>query len=119
MSITIILPWPDSNLMPNRKNGKHWGSSQAAKVRARQDGYLAAKAAMKGPLVKARTPLSITFYAPDARRRDLDNLLSSCKSALDGVAQALGIDDSLFRPLIVNDGVDVNKLGYVKLEIRQ
>lgn len=25
--ITIILPWPDSRLMPNRKNGRHWGKS--------------------------------------------------------------------------------------------
>lgn len=26
--LTIILPWPDTSLMPNRKNGKHWGGSE-------------------------------------------------------------------------------------------
>jgi len=30
--LTIRLPWPDTSLMANRKNGKHWLSSHAAKV---------------------------------------------------------------------------------------
>lgn len=36
----------------------------------------------------------IEFLFTDARRRDLDNLLSSCKHSLDGVFMGLGIDDS-------------------------
>lgn len=37
--LIITLPWPDTSLMPNRKNGRHWGGTQAAKVRARQAGF--------------------------------------------------------------------------------
>lgn len=33
------------------------------------------------------------FIFPDNRRRDLDNFISRCKSALDGLADYLGQDD--------------------------
>lgn len=36
---------------------------------------------------------------PDHRERDRDNLLASMKAGLDGVASALQIDDSRFRPI--------------------
>ncbi len=39
--------------------------------------------------------LTITFQAPDKRRRDLDNLLGACKAYIDGlVAASVIIDDS-------------------------
>jgi len=40
--------------------------------------------------------LLIDAYPPDNRRRDADGVLASLKSALDGVADALGIDDHRF-----------------------
>lgn len=40
--------------------------------------------------------LAIDFYPPDARRRDLDNMLASMKAGLDGIAEALGVDDQRF-----------------------
>jgi crossover junction endodeoxyribonuclease RusA len=61
-------------------------------------------------------PLRITLrvYPPDKRRRDWDNIVASLKSGLDGISDALGIDDSRFRlgiemlPEIVKGGrVDV------------
>ncbi|HWK70016.1 MAG TPA: hypothetical protein VNS29_04160 [Burkholderiaceae bacterium] len=117
--LTIILPWPDMSLMPNRKNGKHWGSTQAAKVRARQDGYFGAKQAMGTDCVNLpdRVPLSIDFIAPDRRARDIDNLLACIKPQIDGIAQALGIDDKRFRPITINDGLDTKKQGFVLVEI--
>jgi crossover junction endodeoxyribonuclease RusA len=44
-------------------------------------------------------PLRVTLrvYPPDKRRRDWDNIIASLKSGLDGIADALGIDDSRFR----------------------
>ena len=76
--LIITLPWPDTSLMPNRKNGRHWGGTQAAKVRARQDGYFGAKKALgTSELVSQdRMPVKITFVAPDGRRRDIDNMLA-------------------------------------------
>jgi crossover junction endodeoxyribonuclease RusA len=44
-------------------------------------------------------PLRVTLriYSPDKRRRDWDNIVASIKSGLDGIADALGADDSRFR----------------------
>src|SRR3546814_7576318 len=41
--------------------------------------------------------LRIEFYPPDKRRRDLDNMLASFKYGIDAVAEAMGVDDSLFE----------------------
>ncbi len=41
-ALTLVLPWPDMRLMPNRKNGRHWGGVQSAKEQARRDGRVAA-----------------------------------------------------------------------------
>ena len=43
-------------------------------------------------------PVRITFYPPDARRRDDDNMIGSFRAARDGIADALGVDDRRFRP---------------------
>ena len=93
----ITLPYPAPALMPNRKNGRHWASVQHAKVKARQEAYL-----LSGSLNYTGGGLKITFYTPDARKRDLDNLLAAMKPALDGMAQAIGVDDALFRPLLID-----------------
>lgn len=90
---TIILPWPAKQLHPNAR--VHWAVRAKHARKAREDGYFAAKAAG----VAARpsgVALGIVFYPPNARRRDLDGCLSALKSALDGIADALGVDDSRF-----------------------
>ena len=46
--------------------------------------------------------MKITFFTPDNRKRDLDNLLAAMKPALDGMARAIGVDDALFRPLLID-----------------
>ena len=49
------------------------------------------------PIRRRPVPISIAFLPPGHRRRDLDGMISSMKAALDGVADARGIDDNLFR----------------------
>ena len=117
--LTIRLPWPDTSLMANRKGGKHWGSTHAAKVRARESAFFAAKEALgRNSLAPAgHLPVSITWVAPNKVRRDLDGLLSAEKPRLDGIAAALGIDDSQFRPLTLNGALDADKKGFVLVEI--
>ena len=101
----IRLAWPDSALLPNKRLGKHWSSTNAAKVAAKEAAYFATKQAVglwkapDGPI-----PLSLIFCPPDKRRRDLDGALSSCKHALDAMAQALGVDDSRFKPVLLDWG---------------
>lgn len=109
----VRLPFPDPSLFPNRKNGKHWSASHNAKVSAREGGYFAAKQAQAGFSDKGGAiPVSIVFVQPDNRRRDLDGMLSAMKPALDGIAKALGVDDSRFRPITIDAG-PVDKPGAV------
>ena len=61
-------------------------------------------------------PLTVTFCAPDKRRRDLDNLLAGLKADFDGVSQALGVDDQLFEPITLKRG-PTGRPGKVVLEI--
>lgn len=117
--ITITLPWPDPALFPNRKGGKHWATYQRAKANARMYGLLAANQAtiFEKPLLEDRTPIRITFHEPDRRRRDIDGMHGAIKNALDGIASGLGVDDSIFRPVIIDSTLDPKKQGFVTVEI--
>ncbi|WP_322998453.1 hypothetical protein [Castellaniella sp.] len=117
--ITIHLPWPDPALFPNAKGGKHWASFQAQKVRARQDGYFAAKQALGKntftPL--AHVPVKTTFVYPNRINRDIEGCIGAIKHHIDGIARALGVDDRIFRPWILDDALDTKKQGFVIVEI--
>lgn len=107
----IMLPWPPSILSPNAR--AHWAAKRKATKQARVDGYYATIASnAEKPISKAingtgRIHLWAHFYAPDKRRRDDDNLLSSLKPYRDGIAEALGIDDTRFQshPVLENEVV--------------
>jgi crossover junction endodeoxyribonuclease RusA len=111
--ITIVLDWPNPALMPNRSSGKHWSNTAAIRAKAKDDAFYIAKAEMNGrTFAPGRLRVSITFIAPDKRRRDLDGCLSSIKPHLDGIAKAIGIDDHLFGPVTL-DYVAGDKPGSV------
>lgn len=116
MKRTITLPYPNQSLSPNRKNGKHWGSTKSLKDSAKEAGYYMAKicyASCKPESIT--TPLTITFTQSDKRKRDLDNLLAASKPAIDGIALGMGIDDSLFEPITVKRAYDTH--SYMTVEI--
>lgn len=70
---------------------------------AREGAVEATKQAMSGFQDTGNTiPVSIVFVAPDRRHRDLDNCLAAAKSQLDGIADALGVNDKRFRPILLN-----------------
>ena len=120
MKLTFQLPWPNPALNPNRAAGKHWGSTAALRQKAKSDGFTLARAADPGQQfygLLGDIALTLTFSAPDRRRRDRDNLLSAEKSALDGIALAIGVDDSQFEPVTLKRGYDVNKNGFVLVEL--
>jgi len=117
--LQIVLEWPDPKLMPNRKNGRHWGSTVREQVQARSRALYATRAALGDNTVNFgdRIPTRITFVAANKRKRDLDNLLAAMKHALDGIAMYLEVDDSRFRPLILDDALDQEKKGFVVVEL--
>lgn len=51
---------------------------------------------------KDSIPVSLIFVMPDKRHRDLDNCHAALKSALDGMADALGVNDRQFRPILID-----------------
>mgnify|MGYP000933517560 FL=1 len=94
----LILPWPSRDLHPNAR--VHWSRrARAAKSARRAADALAREAGWcRVSLPEGRLHVWIDAYPPDRRRRDTDGVLSSLKSALDGIADALGVDDRRFVP---------------------
>ncbi|WP_122386814.1 endodeoxyribonuclease RusA [Pseudomonas syringae group genomosp. 7] len=91
--IDLMLPWPPKVLSPNART--HWATkSRAAKAYRNTCYLLCLQAAL--PVPEGRALLSLEFIPPDRRRGDDDNCIAAFKSGRDGVAQALGIDDSKF-----------------------
>lgn len=90
----VVLPFPNKKLMPNNKNGHSYRYSKLAKDKAKSDAYYATKSSnWRG----VHNHLFIMFYMPDAIGRDCDNLIAALKPAIDGFAEALGVNDKHFR----------------------
>ena len=111
MSIVIRLPFPHASLFPNRRNGTHYRTTSAIKNKQRADAYSLTKAAGTYTAPDGYIPITCLFLAPDGRRRDGDNMLAAAKALLDGMAQALGVDDSRFKPIFVDWARGPDKVG--------
>lgn len=91
----IKLPWPPSVLIP------HAGGNWAPKARATKSyrnqcwGEALAQGARRVPA--DRINATITMSPPDRRRRDRANSEASFKAGIDGVADAIGVDDFNWR----------------------
>jgi crossover junction endodeoxyribonuclease RusA len=99
----ILLPWPDRRLSPNARG--HWAVLHAAKKKARWDAAYATYEAAGSRMAEIRThyagaepiALLVRFVPPDNRHRDADNIIASLKPAMDGIADALEVNDRRFR----------------------
>lgn len=94
----IKLPWPATELWPNRQKGRPWTYSYAAKraqVKATAEACIAADLHLITP---APGPIRVTWIAcpPTRNRWDGDGLEGALKAARDTIARALGVDDSRF-----------------------
>ena len=69
-----------------------------AKKLAKAEAFILTRAAgLRAPAGDSPIHVALTFYPKTRNRVDADNLIASCKAALDGIAEALGCDDSRFR----------------------
>ena len=75
--MAVDLPWPSADLSPNAM--LHWAAKAKAVKDARRDAVIAARAAGIKRACARRASVTLTFSPPDNRRRDTDNMLSSCK----------------------------------------
>lgn len=99
--IELALPWLHKELSPNAR--VHWGKRAKLIKHARTYAGVAVLVCEPKDVVEALKQASkfdvyISFYPPDKRKRDMDNMVSNAtmKAYLDGIAGALGVDDSTF-----------------------
>lgn len=92
---TITLPWVSNALSPNEK--QHPMQVHKARKRAKHDAFFATKSAKVSVPADGRIPYDLHFWPPGGGRYDEDNLIARMKAPLDGIAAALGVDDSRFK----------------------
>ncbi|MEN6547925.1 MAG: endodeoxyribonuclease RusA [Armatimonadia bacterium] len=111
----IILPWPPKELSPNARS--HWSKkAKAAKSYRHACRIITFASGIKAP--DGRVLLVLEFVPPNRQRRDDDNLVAAFKAGRDGIADALGIDDSRFTTQFSMRAEPV-KDGAVIVEIRE
>lgn len=105
----VLLGWPPKELSPNGR--VHWAKKAKAAKAYRAAAYFLSQPGWNNPGAN----VAITFRPPDRRKRDLDNMLASIKAGLDGIAQAIGVDDSKWT-ISIAKGEPI-KGGLVTVEI--
>ena len=116
MMIAIVLPWPSRSLHPNSRT--HWArKAKAAKAARQTAGWLAKEAGIRpgDPDIPQALNVTAIFCPPNNHKHDLDGCLSALKSSLDGIADAIGIDDSKWQIAIRKDAPV--KGGAVRIEL--
>jgi crossover junction endodeoxyribonuclease RusA len=92
---TFSLPFPPASLSGHAKG--HWRAKAAETKKHRgwaRDATLAAK-----PTVPATGDIPITLrFVPPNRRGDRTNMPNRAKALIDGIADALGVNDARFDP---------------------
>jgi hypothetical protein len=106
----ILLPYPAPPLWPNKR--AHWAKKarETKKHRAWAHGAaLAAKPSADGEPI----PVRITLYPkPKGPAPDKDNVVASAKAYLDGIAEAMGINDRAFAsPIVRISGERLSQMG--------
>ena len=96
--LSVHLPWPPSKLSPNAR--VHWAELARVKKDYRQACFALCKeagfqAGLFHPAQDLR--LSLEFVPPTRAKRDLDNCLSSMKAGIDGLSDALQVNDNRFE----------------------
>lgn len=98
-SLTVELDWPDADLSPNAR--VHHMALHRARKKAKNAAWGLTKALMPPLGIAYRSwrgevDVAITFHPSANRAFDLDNALGRLKGHLDGIALALGVNDSTF-----------------------
>ncbi|MCA8951225.1 MAG: hypothetical protein KDE27_17085 [Planctomycetes bacterium] len=107
--LTIELPWPSSKLSPNSRQQHHALARAKRNYRAQCKNATRAQVgdavrwperlvsmSANGILIETALKYRLLFFPPNEKSHDRDNLIARMKSGLDGMCDALGIDDGLF-----------------------
>jgi len=117
--IEFTLPWPLAQLSPNAR--LHWAKVARAKKQYRKACWATCLEQMPGQSLSPAgdhpgLTLTLTFVPPDRRSYDRDNLMARMKSGIDGMCDAIKIDDKAFHTVISTVAADQIG-GFVKVTI--
>ena len=89
-TISILLPWPEYTLWPNKKS--HWAVLAKARREARKYAYYTMlNQKLVWPL---DAHIHLTYLPPTTRVYDMDNAMGACKAYIDGMADASKCNDA-------------------------
>lgn len=113
-SYLIRLPWPPKALHAHAKG--HWKPKATATKKVRRDAYVMALGA--GVARYPEAELEFSYCPPDRRKRDVHNVHHAMKPVIDGIADAMKVDDNDFRCVFPSKFQDPTKGGCVLVHIR-
>lgn len=93
----VELPWPPSSLSGHTDGKGRWAKIHATK-RLRADAEILTRAAGRVALPEAGDIAIVIRFEPPNNRGDRYNFPARAKPLVDGVADALGVNDSRFLP---------------------
>lgn len=112
--IEIKLPWPARALHSNARC--HWSEKARAASKARKEAWALALEAKLPCWPQASILIE---YWPAHRRFDVHNVASSLKASIDGIADAMGVDDRAFKVDYPRVFAGTTKSGEVVFRIYQ
>jgi crossover junction endodeoxyribonuclease RusA len=114
----IELGFPPKELFPNRAKGTHWGKLYQVRSDYRENStWLAKQQIQNWTPTDGEISLKLTFVMPDHRFRDLDNCLAASKAGLDGLADALMVNDKAFHPIEIRRQAGDKKTAKIIVEL--
>lgn len=95
MTVSFTLPFPAKALWPNGR--AHWAEKSRNVAKHRLWAFMAAVAA-GAPKAdpEGRVSVAVTVHPKTRHPIDRDNCVAALKSQIDGIADALGVDDRTF-----------------------
>jgi crossover junction endodeoxyribonuclease RusA len=96
MTVVLILSWPARPLWQN--SHAHWAAKAKATKAARREACVLAQQAALHRLGAISANLEFEFHPPNrSRATDIQNMPATMKAAIDGIADAMGVDDKVFN----------------------
>lgn len=91
----VTFGWPPRECSPNWRG--HWSKRAKAAKQYKHSCFVLAKEAKLAVDWEGPVYLWIKFNPPSRRTHDIDNCIAQIKNGIDGLALALGVNDSRFK----------------------